>query len=411
MNRQAGAFRWVVLGLISLGNFSPNYTLYQLSPLAGEMIERLSLTPSQFTSVFSASMVPAVFVSLIVGVLVDRFGARQVIGVGLLISALGTGLRLWAGSYATMFTVMAMSGVGASFLNATGAKIVGMWFPPEKISPMLGVFSAAATLGMMLAVSTTTLFPTSNSAFVAAAAISVVTALLWIVLMHYGREQARAVRVAAVAPIGESLRIVARVPAVWVVGLSLAMIMAAVVPLASFLPTALGGRGLDPVRAGTMAAVVNLGNIGGTLLSPLLAARLGRTKPILLGMGAVSAAGAAFAWLAPPGVLLWLSLFVTGLALGGMFPLLISIPVQLKEIGPLYAGTAGGVAATLQLLGAVTLPAYVLSPIAGTNFRLLYGLAGLCLVVMVGLVLLLPEVGKKERQILTIPRREELERG
>jgi hypothetical protein len=47
----------------------------------------------------------------------------------------------------------------------------------------------------------------------------------------------------------------------------------------------------------------------------------------------------------------------------------LSIPIQLKEIGPAYAGTAGGFASTLQLLGAVIIPSYIAGTIAGTELN------------------------------------------
>jgi NNP family nitrate/nitrite transporter-like MFS transporter len=65
------------------------------------------------------------------------------------------------------------------------------------------------------------------------------------------------------------------------------------------------------------------------------------------------------------------------------------------EIGPVYAGSAGGIIATLQVLGAVLLPTFVITPLAGPSVTVLYGLAALCFALIIIPVLFLPELGSK----------------
>lgn len=52
-------------------------------------------------------------------------------------------------------------------------------------------------------------------------------------------------------------------------------------------------------------------------------------------------------------------------------PIFLSAPVLLEGLGTKYAGSAAGVISTLQLLGAVLIPTYILTPIAGENYSLL----------------------------------------
>jgi NNP family nitrate/nitrite transporter-like MFS transporter len=161
------------------------------------------------------------------------------------------------------------------------------------------------------------------------------------------------------------------------------------------LPTALGQRGIDPVTSGAYAAAVTIGNLIGCLSAPILTVKIGKIKPVMIVFAGVSVAGAAFGWTAPPGILLGACLFVTGVAMGGLMPLLMSIPVQLPEIGPVYAGTAGGFTGTLQLLGAVVIPTYIAAPIAGSNMNLFFLLGGACMTLVFALVFVLPELGGK----------------
>ena len=58
-------------------------------------------------------------------------------------------------------------------------------------------------------------------------------------------------------------------------------------------------------------------------------------------------------------------------------PIFLSAPVLLEGLGTKYAGSAAGVISTLQLLGAVLIPTYILTPIAGENYSLLFMLASM----------------------------------
>ena len=73
-------------------------------------------------------------------------------------------------------------------------------------------------------------------------------------------------------------------------------------------------------------------------------------------------------------------------------PTLMGVPVQLPQIGTAYAGTAGGVVATIQIGGAVSVPSYILVPIAGENFNFLFGLGGICLLISSFLMIFLKRI-------------------
>ena len=90
-------------------------------------------------------------------------------------------------------------------------------------------------------------------------------------------------------------------------------------------------------------------------------------------------------------LLLYAFCLLTGTLLGAAMPIFFSAPILLEGIGIRYAGSAAGVIATLQLLGAVLIPTYILTPIAGENYGLLFSLAALCMLVMFVFGLLIPE--------------------
>ena len=97
-------------------------------------------------------------------------------------------------------------------------------------------------------------------------------------------------------------------------------------------------------------------------------------------------------WKIPGVVMLGVCLCLTGTFLGGMIPTLMGIPVQLPKIGAVYAGTAGGIIATIQIVGAVMLPSYVLVPAAGGQLEMLFLLAGGCMLLAGAMVLFVKEI-------------------
>lgn len=70
---------------------------------------------------------------------------------------------------------------------------------------------------------------------------------------------------------------------------------------------------------------------------------------------------------------------------------LLAVAVRLPGVGPMYAGTAGGLIATLELLGGVALPTYIASAIAGTNYSIYFIVIGLSSLLWILTVFLLPK--------------------
>jgi NNP family nitrate/nitrite transporter-like MFS transporter len=67
----------------------------------------------------------------------------------------------------------------------------------------------------------------------------------------------------------------------------------------------------------------------------------------------------------------------------------------LKEIGPVYAGSAGGIISMMQMAGAFFIPTFILAPIAGTDYNMIF-IAGVLLIFSVAVVyIFIPEVGLK----------------
>lgn len=407
--KKTGRWAYVALACTVFLLFVPNYAQYQLSPVAHLVMPAYNLDTAQFSMLFSSAMIPGILFSLVAGLLCDQFGAKLTVGIAGIVSVSAIVLRIFIPSFSGLFICMLLVGLLSTCINTNMAKIMGSWFPPEKLGTAVGIGLAGSNASMAIGLGTSALFPSLRSLFTFTAALAVVALAAWWLFFKDGPRTAQAEpqdgqsspdAIPAGQPsLRECLKVVFRSRNVWLIGIALGMTLAAIMCILTFLPQALQStRSFDPAIAGALSSVVTFGNVAGSILAPTIITRIGRFKPFVIALVVVASAGTAFAWQLPEGALMLVCFFLTGFSLGGAMALLVSAIVLLPEIGPVYAGTAGGVCATLQLFGAVVIPSYILAPILGTNYGALYGIGGfLCLIAAV-CVFVLPELLKHEPQ-------------
>lgn len=375
---------WVYAALITAINLTCIYSQYQLTPISQQVIAEYGLTRQSFGTIFTAPMVPAIFLSIPAGILIDRFGVRPVVIVAMTVSLVGLWLRPFVNGYTGLYAAMLLSGVAVAVVNATIAKILEQRFPIDLVGRLVGLVMAGGSFGMVLAAATTAHLPSIQTTFLIPAVVLSVVAVLVVLFLYVPKKMAEDVKdVDYTEPIRVSIQTVAASRNIWLTGLGAGLVMALNVALSSYVPMALQEvRGMSTGTAGMMASVMLFGVLIGSALGPQLLRFFPGLRSFCLIIGVITALGGAFGWLMPAGILLMLALFITGFGMGGILPVFLSLPVVFKEIGPRYAGTGGGVIATLQLLGAVILPAFVYLPVAQDNFQLLFMLAGVGVVAM-----------------------------
>ncbi|GEA17295.1 MFS transporter [Moorella sp. E306M] len=386
-------YRWIILVVVWLGAFIGSYAQFQLPPLAYKLMPELNLTPSQYASILTAPMLPAVFFSIVAGTLADRFGVKRVVTVGFIFATVGIFFRYVATNYWQMLILMALAGTSSAFLNANIAKILGAWFPPEQLSKAMGIYITSPTFAMSVGMATTAMFSSIKAAFITAGIGCILTAVIWVALAKDKPEGAPEL---PAMPVAQYLGVAARSKNVWLVGLALLFMMGGAMAFSGFLPDALHSvRGIDPVTAGFLASMGTIGTLLGSILGPIICDRIGYMRRFLFSAGALGAVTIFYSWQAPLGAWIWMMLILSGVLAGAAGPILMSFPMLLPEIGPVYAGSAGGLMATLQLIGAVAIPTFIIAPLAGHNYYMMFGLAGMSIFLLGIVSLFLPELGRK----------------
>jgi NNP family nitrate/nitrite transporter-like MFS transporter len=311
----------------------PNYSQYQLSPLAARLIEQYSLTNGQFTSLFSAPMIPAVFLCFISGVLVDKYGFKIIVGISVAITAAGCILRVFAVDYVTLYISMVLIGVSCGIVTGNAAKIIGCVFEPERVGVAVSMGVTISTAAMMAAMSTTALLPTTKSAFIFASCLGIADVVIWHTAIPKRRKR-NAEELAELPSISKCLKTVLTNKYVWLAGIGNFCVCGAMVAVSSLISAALVTRGMDEASAGLVSSINLFGNLAGSLFVPLVAHKTGRLRLILVVCSIITAVGTAFSWRMPFGLLLYVSLFLTGVGVGSVLPQLIAICIKLPVSDP-----------------------------------------------------------------------------
>ncbi len=172
--------------------------------------------------------------------------------------------------------------------------------------------------------------------------------------------------------------------------------MGTIMTFSSFLPNVLRDLwSINEKTANWYGSLPTFGGIFGCFLGPMLCNRIGFMKPYLIVVGLLGAVATFWSWQMPIGSAIVVALIVAGFIQYSVQPLISALPMLLPEIGPVYAGSAGGIIATIQVLGAVVLPTFVITPLAGSNVTMLFGLAALSMALMIIPASLLPELGRR----------------
>lgn len=394
--------KWIVFVVLCLAYMPGSYAQYQLSVFAPELITAYGLSTSQFASVFTSPMIIAIFLSFAGGIISDRFGPKKVTSIAFVFTLVGLVGRIFADSYSLLFLCMALTGFSQMFVNTNASKITGSWFKPAQVGILMGIFALCGQLPSAFATATTAIFFESmKPAFIAAAVFGAVVFALWLLFIKNKpedvREQTENQPVEEAASIKESLRVVLTNKGVWTISICIMMVLGTNVTISTFLPTALQSMyGIDLTICGAIASMITLGNCIGSILGPIVFSQVKRVRVFVSGTALSAFVFVMICWRFPSVLVLYILTLSAGILLGSAMPVFFSAPILLEGIGIRYAGSAAGVIATLQLLGAVLIPTYILTPIAGDNYSLLFSLASVCMIIMFIVGLMIPEFGDKK---------------
>lgn len=381
-------YRWVILLLTCSLCFLGNFTQYQVSAYATQIMPSLGIDGVGFSMLFLTPMLAAVFFSLPFGVLGDRIGPKLVVLGGFCVTTAGAAVRaLTMDSFPSQLAAMFLMGVGMTALTANNVKTLGLWFG-EKTGTAMGIYYAVSCLGIAAAQASSLVVPSAHKGYVLSVAALLICTLLWAAFGKNVMSEAAIPKNTSGTP---TLKVALHSRNVWLLALSISFSLAATTAFAGVLPQALElEKGLSTAASGSMAAALTIASLFGCLATPALCAKSGHTRAYLILICLAGALIMATSWFVPAEETLWPLLMLNGFVTAMMGPVMQAMPVMLPEIGSRYAGSAGGVIAEASLLSCYVLP-IIIASLAGENYDVEMALITLCYVLAALPVAFLPK--------------------
>lgn len=336
--------RWAMLLVIFSTRTALGFQFQSIAALTPFLVSAFDISWAQVGLLMGLFMLPGVVFALPGGLLGQRFGSLRIVLAGLGLMIAGGMVVSYAGAFGSAALGRALSGIGGVLVNIMLARMVAEWFRGRELQTAIGLMLAAWPFGMALALmllgplALLASWRVAEYATVGAAGLA-----LGVMALVYrdppGAEGAETARL--------RLNVPARVWALAVsAGLGWALLNASIIVVASFAPSFLMAHGASVGEAGLVTGVALWISIVSVPVGGLVADRVNRPKPLIVGGCLVAAAGMiAIAWAPMPGV--WM--VVTGILLG--LPPSIMMALLPRAVAARHLATALGVFYGLFYLG------------------------------------------------------------
>jgi MFS family permease len=139
--------KWWILAFLSIATFGNYYVYDAIGPLAEQLSAELGYTNTQIGSLNAIYSLPNIFLVLIGGLLVDKFGAGRVALWTSAICFAGAFINASTGAYEWMVTGRFLFGIGAETLFVAVTVAVGIWFGKHMVAFALALSLSFGRLG------------------------------------------------------------------------------------------------------------------------------------------------------------------------------------------------------------------------------------------------------------------------
>jgi len=139
--------KWWILAFSSLAIFGNYYVYDSIAPLANQLNTELGFSDTQIGSLNAIYHFPNMFLVLIGGLLVDKFGVGRIALVTALICFTGAAINASSGNYGFMLTGRFLFGIGAETLLVALTVVIGIWFGRHVVALAMALNLSLGRLG------------------------------------------------------------------------------------------------------------------------------------------------------------------------------------------------------------------------------------------------------------------------
>ena len=144
-------YRWVVLIFISLAMFGNYYIYDSIAPIADILKDQLGYSDRDIGSLYSVYSIAAVFILLIGGVVIDKYGTKKTTLFFGILCAVAAVVTMSSPNKVVMLTGRVLLGLGAEPLIVAVTTAIAKWFKGKELSFAFGINLTIARLGSVAA--------------------------------------------------------------------------------------------------------------------------------------------------------------------------------------------------------------------------------------------------------------------
>lgn len=353
--------RWYILFLAIITYiFIAGLIRLSLVVLFPEISIDLNLSLVDIGAVWGMDPLAGVFVSLIGGLLVDRFGIRKTIAAVCVLAGIIGALRGLTSDFTGLAATMFAFGIMTTLIPTILPKVTAILFKGRHLALTNAALYISMSLGGMLG----TLFGATvfspllggwrNVLFVLAIP-PIIIGLLWFFTTREIKDNTLSLASMEPVKLKEALSHVVRIKSVWLLGLIMLTQLGTVLGTMAYMPIYLRNAGWTAIGAdGAVTMVVGASCIS-TIPFILLSGKL-KSHRLTLILAVIFTSLSLGLFFLFDGVAFWILLAVYSLL--RMIPLTLgtTLIIENEEVGGRYAGTAIGLANTLGMLGGFFFP-------------------------------------------------------
>jgi CP family cyanate transporter-like MFS transporter len=318
---------WVLVGLLWSCGIVLRLTILAVPPVIPSIRSGLGMSATEIGFLSSLPVLLFALAALPGSHLIARLGARATLLAGLVVVALGTGLRGGSWNAATLYLTTAIMGAGVAIMQPTMPALVREWLP-ARIGFGTAVYSNGLLIGEIIPVlAAPFIMQYLNESWRLELAVWALPVLLIAML-------AAAFAPAAAAPAANATeaggwRRIWRNPLIWRLGMMFGSVNAMYFATNAFLPAYLNNLGRDDVVNGALIAL-NVGQLPASFLILATAKRLERRAwPYVVACAVMTASVVGLVFMVGPWTVFWAAL----LGFGGASSLILglTLPALLSE--------------------------------------------------------------------------------
>ena len=351
---------------VATGTFVSTIPFSCMPTLFKEISEDLGLSLVQIGTVWGLANLGGIFVSLIGGVLSDRFGVKLILGLTCLFVGITGAMRGLSYSFLTLSITVFLNGIARMIVPISITKNIGMWFTGRNLGMAMGISAMGMGFGLMLGpmISATILSPLLGGwkgVMALYGAISIAVGMLWFLLGREPHQTDSLTGQFGAVPPRQAISKLIHIKALWLLGFTLLFRSGAIMGMTGYLPLYLREQRWPPASAdGALAAFYGISTICVVPLSSL-SDRVGSRKAILIPALIVTLI--CFGLLpAADGTPIWVLMMLSGVFMDGFMAVSVTMLFETEGIRPEDFGTAVGIVLSISQLGTV------ISPPLGNSF-------------------------------------------